>query len=200
MRLLRSSLLSLPLLALAAAPALAAVRQEAEHGPPNLLNPSVGLMFWTLLIFIVLFIILSKFAFPPILGAVEAREKALQDAIEGARADREAAATLLARQQQELEATRAEAQKLIADGRAAGERLRAEMLEQTRVQQQELLERARRDIAAERDIAIAELRREAVDLALAGAGKVIERNLDDAGNRQLIESFLASIPSSPARR
>ena len=200
MRLLRSSLLSLPLLALAAAPALAAVRQEAEHGPPNLLNPSVGLMFWTLLIFIVLFIILSKFAFPPILGAVEAREKALQDAIEGARADRDAAAALLARQQQELEATRAEAQKLIADGRAAGERLRGEMLEQTRTQQQEMLERARRDIAAERDIAIAELRREAVDLALAGAGKVIERNLDDAGNRQLIESFLASIPSSPARR
>ena len=200
MRLLRSSLLSLPMLALAAAPALAAVRQEAEHGPPNLLNPSVGLMFWTLLIFVVLLFILSKFAFPTILGAVEAREKALQDAIEGAKADREAAAALLARQQQELEATRAEAQKLIADGRAAGERLRAEMLEQTRLQQQEMIERARRDIAAERDVALAELRREAVDLALAGASKVIQRNLDDAGNRQLIESFLATIPPSAATR
>ena len=197
MRLLRSSLLSLAMLA-SAAPVLAA--QEAEGGPPNLLNPSVGLMFWTLLIFVVLLFILSKFAFPSILGAVEAREKALQDAIEGAKADRDAAAALLARQQQELEATRAEAQKLIADGRAAGERLRAEMLEQTRLQQQEMIERARRDIAAERDVAIAELRREAVDLALAGASKVIERNLDDAGNRQLIERFLATIPSSPARR
>ena len=197
MRLLRPSLLSLALLA-TSAPALAA--QEHEGGSVNLLDPSVGLMFWTLLIFVVLLFLLSKFAFPSILGAVEAREQALQDAIEGARADREAAAALLAKQQQELEATRAEAQKMIAEGRASGERLRAEMLEQARLQQQEMLERARRDIGAERDMAIAELRREAVDLALAGASKVIQRNLDDAGNRQLIESFLATIPPSAARR
>lgn len=201
MRLLRSSLLSLPLLALAAAPALAAVVQE-EHAAEtvNLLSPSYGLMFWTLIIFVLLFLVLWKFAFPPILGAVEAREKSLQDAIEGARVDREAAAALLAQHRAELEAGRVEAQRLIAEGRAAGERLRAEMLEQTHVQQQELLERARRDIASERDKAIADLRREAVDLALAGASKVIERNLDDAGNRQLIESFLATIPTAPARR
>ena len=56
------------------------------------------------------------------------------------------------------------------------------------------------DIGAERDKAIADLRREAVDLALAGASKVIERNLDEAGNRKLIESFLATIPSAPSRR
>lgn len=200
MRLLRRTLLSLATLLLTAAPAFAAPAPAQEGGPVNLLSPSYGLMVWTLGIFIVLLIVLSKFAFPPILGAVEAREKALQDAIEGARADREAAAALLAQQRQELEATRAEAQRLIADGRAAGERVRAEMLEQTRLQQQEMLERARRDIAAERDRAIAELRRETVDLALAGASKVIQRNLDDAGNRQLIESFLATIPTAPARR
>ena len=198
MRLLRPTLLSLATLVLTAAPAFAAPAQEGE--PVNLLNPSYGLMVWTLGIFIVLLIVLTKFAFPPILGAVEAREKALQDAIEGARADREAAAALLAQQRQELEATRAEAQKMIADGRAAGERVRTEMLEQTRIQQQEMLERARRDIGAERDMAIAELRRETVDLALASASKVIERNLDDAGNRQLIERFLATVPAAPARR
>ena len=69
------------------------------------------------------------------------------------------------------------------------------MVEQTRLQQQEMLERARRDIDAETVKAIAELRREAVDLALAGAAKVIEKNLDDAGNRKLVESYLASIGS-----
>lgn len=195
MRLLRPSLLSLLPLALAAAPALA---QEAESAPVNLLSPSGGLMFWTLIIFVLLFLLLSKFAFPPILGAVEARERSLQEAIEGAKADRDAAAALLAQQRQELDASRVEAQQMIADGRAAGERLRAEMLEQTRQQQQELLDRARRDIDAERDRAIAELRREAVDLALAGAGKVIEKNLDDAANRRLIESFLSTIPTSGA--
>jgi F-type H+-transporting ATPase subunit b len=71
--------------------------------------------------------------------------------------------------------------------------MRGELLEQTRQQQQELLERARREIDAERDRAIAELRREAVDLAIAGASKVIERNLDDTSNRQLVENFLGSL-------
>ena len=197
MRLLRPTLLTLPVLALSALPALA---QEAEGGSVNLLSPSGGLMFWTLIIFVLLLLLLSKYAFPPILGAVEARERALQEAIEGARADREAAAALLAQQRQELEAARAEAQRFIAEGRAAGEKLRNDMLEQTRLQQQELLERARREIDAERDRAILELRREAVDLALAGASKVIERNLDDAANRRLIDSFLSTIPSAPAKR
>jgi F-type H+-transporting ATPase subunit b len=197
MRLLRASLLSLAPLALAATPLLAA---PAPEGEVNLLNVSWGLMFWTVLIFIVLFLVLAKYAFPPILGAVEARERSLQEAIDAAKADRAEAAALLAKHREELDGARNEAQRLIADGRAAGERLRTELLEQTRVQQQELLERAQRDIAAERDRAILELRREAVDLALAGAGKVIERNLDDATNRQIIESFLASVPPMAGRR
>jgi F-type H+-transporting ATPase subunit b len=197
MRLLRASLRSLAPLALAASPALAA---PAPEGPVNLLSPSYGLMLWTVLIFIVLFVVLAKYAFPPILGAVEARERALQEAIDAAKADRAEAAALLARHRQELEGARTEAQRLIADGRAAGERLRNEMLEQTRQQQQELLDRAQRDIVAERDRAILMLRKEAVDLAIAGAGKVIERNLDDATNRQLIESFLATVPPVAGRR
>jgi F-type H+-transporting ATPase subunit b len=73
------------------------------------------------------------------------------------------------------------------------------MLDATRAQQVELLERAKRDIEGEKTRAIAELRREAIDLAIAGASKVIERNLDDAGNRALVEGFLASIPSGAAR-
>lgn len=198
MRLLRPTLLSLAPLAASAAP-LAAQEHEAA-GPVNLLSPNYGLMFWTLIIFVLLLIVLTKFAFPPIVAAVEERERKLQEAIDGARADREEAAAILAQQRRELEAARTEAQQFIADGRAAGEKMRTEMLAQTQVQQQEMLDRARREIDAERDRAIADLRREAVDLAIAGASKVIEKNLDDAANRRLIDGFLATIPSAPARR
>jgi F-type H+-transporting ATPase subunit b len=66
------------------------------------------------------------------------------------------------------------------------------MLEETRAEQQELLERARREIAGERDRAIAQIREEAVDLAIAAAGKVIEKNLDDSANRKLVEGYIAS--------
>lgn len=178
----------------------AAAGESAEAAKGGLLSPSGGLMFWTLIIFVILFFVLSKFAFKPITEAVEKREKSLEDAIAGAKADREAAAQLLAEHRAQIEAARSEAQKLIADGRVVGEKIRAEMVEETRGQQQDMLARARHEIESQKVRAIAELRREAVDLAIASAGKVIERNLDDESNRSIVERFLASIPSSPTSR
>lgn len=189
---MRSLLAAVVASAVTAAPGLA---QEAEHAPVNLLSPNAGLMFWTLLIFLVLLVILAKFAFKPLTAAVEAREAALEKAIQDAQADREAAAKHLAEQTKALDAARAEAQRMIAESRTTGEKLRNEMLEQTKHQQGELLERARVEIDNERKRAVADLRREAVELAVAGASKVIERNLDDQANRQLVESFLATVPA-----
>ena len=190
---MRSLITAVVASAVTAAPVLA---QEAEHAPVNLLAPNAGLMFWTLLIFLVLLVILAKFAFKPLTAAVEAREAALEKAIKDAQADREAAAKHLAEQTKALDAARAEAQRMVAESRTTGEKLRNEMLEQTKHQQAELLERARVEIDNERKRAIADLRREAVELAVAGASKVIERNLDDQTNRKLVESFLATVPST----
>ena len=167
----------------------AAVQEEKA----DLLTPNGGLMFWTIVIFALLLVILSRFAFKPMLAAVEARERSLQDAIDAAKRDREEAARILAEHRAQLEKSRGEAQKLIADGRATAEKLRSDLLEQTKAQQQEMLDRARREIETEKVNAIASLRREAVDLAIAGAGKVIERNLDNDANRKLVENFLGSV-------
>ena len=174
--------------------AFAALAAAAEAGGGGgLVSLQVNLMFWTLVIFGLLYFILNKWAFPAVLGAVEAREKALAEAIEGAKRDRDEAARLLQEQQKQIEATRGEAQKLIADARQVAEKSRAELIEKTRLDQQEMLARAQREIAAERDKAIAQLRREAVDLAIAGASKVVEENLDSDKNRKLVESFLSSL-------
>lgn len=167
----------------------AAVQEEKA----DLLSPNGGLMFWTIIIFVLLLILLSRFAFKPMLAAVEAREKKLQADLDEARRDREESAQVLAEHRAQLEKARGEAQKLIADGRATAEKLRNDLLEQTKAQQQEMLDRARRDIETEKLNAIAALRREAVDLAIAGAGKVIERNLDNDANRKLVEGFLGSV-------
>ena len=165
----------------------------AETAKPGLLTVDGGLMFWTLLVFGVLCFILSKFAFGPITQAVRAREEALLQAIEAAKADREAAAQLLAEHRKQIESARGEAQRYIAEGRATAEGMKATMLDETRKQQQELLERAKRDIESEKVSAIADLRREAVGLAISAAGKVIEKNLDDAQNRKLVEGFLSGL-------
>ena len=186
---MRTLLRSLALTALLAAPALA----QEEAPKANLLAPNLGLMAWTLIIFVLLAIVLSRFAFGPITAAVRAREEALEAALTAAKRDREEAATLLAEHRAALDASRAEAQKIIVDARAAAERVRAELVEQAHAEQANMLARARQDIESEKSKAIAQLRREAVDLAIAGAGKVIDRNLDQAANRQLVENFLASV-------
>ncbi len=186
--------------ALLLVPGLAFAQEHAGSSQGGLVSLQFNLMFWTLLIFALLYFILSKFAFGPITAAVEAREKALEEAIEGAKRDREAAAQLLQQHQSAIDAARGEAQKLIAEGRAVSEKMRTDLLEQTRKEQQDMLERARRDIEAEKDKAIGQLRRDAVDLALAGASKVIEQNLESSKNRQLVESYLSSIGSLQVSR
>jgi F-type H+-transporting ATPase subunit b len=184
-------LLSILTLTFAALPA--AAQEAAQERPRGLLDPHAGLMFWTLLIFVALWLLLRKYAFPAIFAAVEAREKALEDAIAAAKRDRDEAAKLLEDHRRQIDAARTDAQRLIAEGAKAGEKIRTEMIEQARHQQQEILDRARQEIGAERDRAIAELRREAVDLAIRGASKVIERNLDDETNRKIVEQFLGDL-------
>ena len=178
----------------------ASVAPEESANSGDLLSPNGGLMFWTLVTFAFLFFILWKFVFPPMFAAVEAREKALEEAIEGAKRDREAAAHALAEQQKQIEAARNEAQKIIVEGRQTGEQVRAQLIEETHRQQQQMLETARREIAQEKARAIAEMRREAIELAIAGASKVIEQNLDDQSNRKIVESFLSSIPAGDPTR
>jgi F-type H+-transporting ATPase subunit b len=186
---MRSLLTSACFVAFSASPLLA---QEGEK--VDLLSPNAGVMFWTLIIFVVLLFVLSRYAFKPLTAAVEAREKHLEEMIQSAKADRDEAARLLAEQQKALEVSRADAQRVVAESRITAEKLRNDMMEQTKQQQRELLDRARGEIDNERKRAITDLRREAVDLALAGASKLVERNLDDQTNRSLVESFLASAP------
>lgn len=186
---MRQLLSAFSLLAIAASPVLAA----EEGGKVNLLDPHYGLITWTIVVFTVTLLLLRKFAWGPILAAVRGREQALLDAIAAAERDRNEAAKMIAEQKSAIEAARNEAQRFVAEGRATAESMRSEMLEQTRAQQAELLDRARKEIENEKVKAIAELRREAVDLALAGAGKLIGQKLDSAADRQIVETYLASL-------
>lgn len=189
------SLRYLPFLLLGSAtPALA-----AEGG---LLTPSGGLIFWTIVTFLIVLAGLWKFAWPHILGAVEAREQHIRDLLSAAARDREEASTLLATQRQELEETRARAQEILAESRTASERAHQELLAQTRREQAELLENARRDIAGEMERARETLRRDAVDVAMAAAEKLIGRSLNSDDNRRLIQNFMveAEAPRASSAR
>src|ERR687898_1248827 len=166
---------------------------QQEHAARGPLDVEPGLMIWTVLVFIILLAILRKFAWPALLGAVEARERALEEQLAEAERNRAEAARLLAEHEKLIAEGRASAHALLAEARAAAEKERALAMEKTRQEQEELLERARRDIAAERDRAVADLRREAVDLSLAAASKLMGERLGSESDRKLVTDYLGTL-------
>lgn len=180
---MRKSLpLALMLVGAAATPAAA-----AEGG---LLDVNVGLMFWTILIFLAVLGILYWKAFPLILGAVEAREARIEELLAAAQRDRDEASRLLEEQRTRHEELRTQVQEMMAEGRTAGERMREEILAEARQEQQAIVERARREIEQEAARALAEVRAQAVDLSIAAASKLVQKDLDQEGNRRFVRDFL----------
>ena len=152
-----------------------------------------GLMIWTLVIFGILLLVLKKFAWPVVLGAVREREKALEEQIAAAERNRAESAKLLEEHKQLLAEARMSAHALIVEAKGMAENERAVALEKTRHEQEELLDRARREIGAERDRAVQELRREAVDLSLAAAGRLIGQRLESDADRTLVMNYLTTL-------
>ncbi len=183
-------------LALISASPLALAAQE-DHGEGGgwdaLFSVDVGLMIWTVLVFGVLLFILGRFAWRPMLTALDAREKGIQDAIDEANRQRDEAQRLMAEHQAQLADGRRQAQQLMADGREAAERLRKELEEKARAESATILDNARREIGRERDAAVETVRREAVDLALAAAARLVSERLDGERDRQLISGYIEEL-------
>jgi F-type H+-transporting ATPase subunit b len=152
-----------------------------------------GLMIWTLVIFGILLLVLKRFAWPVVLGAVRDREKALEEQIAAAERNRVESARLLEEHKQLLAEARTSAHALIVEAKGMAENERAVALEKTRHEQEELLDRARREIGAERDRAVQELRREAVDLSLAAASRLIGQRLESDADRALVMNYLTTL-------
>jgi F-type H+-transporting ATPase subunit b len=175
----------------------------AQHGPeaqegaagglggPFALEP--GLIIWTWLVFIVLFFLLRKYAWPPIVRLTEEREKLIAKQLKEAGQANADAMAALEEHKQLLAGAKDEAHKLINEAKGLASKEREHMLAQAREEQQQVLERAKREIAVERERAVAELRRTAVDLSLAAASKLIEQRLDSDADRKLVEEYLDTL-------
>jgi F-type H+-transporting ATPase subunit b len=175
--------------------------QEHAEETPNVFSLSTSVSFWTVVIFLLLMAVLSKWAFPPILGYAAAREKRIQDSLDEAKRNREEAERLLATQRQELAQAKAQAQEFIAEGRTAAEKVRSELLERARQEQEAVVLRAKEEIELERDRAVEHVRREAVELAIAAAGRLSEERLGNDQDRKRVTEYLCRakpVGASPA--
>lgn len=191
----RSTIATLALLLGTAAPLLA---QEGEP-KPSLLTPNIGLSFWTVIIFLIVLGILARFAYPKILGAVEAREKHIAELTEGAERDRAEAAALLEEHRKLVDDTRAQVQKALTEATSTAEARRSEILEQAQRERDELLARGRAEIAVERAGTLEAVRRDAVEVAMRAAERLVRKNLDSDDNRRLVQDYLAQLGAPAAR-
>lgn len=169
--------------------------QGGGEGDGGLFDINTGLSAWTLIVFGGLVLILGKFAWGPILEALDARETGIQSALDQAAARNDEAARLLAEHKEQLAQARRQASELIAEGKAVGEGVRKEIEEKARAEGHAIVERARAEIERERDAAIESLRRESVELALAAASRLMQENFDQDKDRQLVERYLAELGS-----
>ena len=176
-------------------PALLSLLQEAAHDAEGFSPFSIntGLIFWTLLVFGILLALLWRFAWPTILKSVEERERRIQHQLDEAEKARVEATRLLEEHKAAIAGAKTEAQDILAKAKALSQKEREALVARGREEQEALLERARREIDAEKDKAILALRKEAVDLSIAAASKLLEANLDSDANRRLVLDYLASL-------
>ena len=152
-----------------------------------------GLIFWTLITFLIVAFVLRRAAWGPILKAVNEREKAIAGSIEAAKRERAEAEKLLGEQKTAIAGARAEAAEMMRKNQADMEKFREDLMGKSRKEADELKADARRSIEEEKNKAVAELKAQAVSLAIQVAEKLIEEKLDDAKHKALAEKFVADL-------
>jgi F-type H+-transporting ATPase subunit b len=173
---------------------LAILAQEhGAEGGGGLFSINVGLIIWTILIFLIVLAVLWRFAFGPILAAVNAREEGINKALEEARSRQAEAERLLEEHKTQLADARRQAQEILAEGRDAANRLQKDMEGKAREESEAIITRAKAEIEREKDAAVDALREQAVDLALAAASKLLHHKVDGEQDRKLVMDYVDGV-------
>ena len=185
--------------------ALLPVLQEVQEGPagampetptPSLLEPNVGLAFWTALVFLVVLGLLWKYAWGPISEALEHREEHIDESLQRAEVALAEAKKVQSENTKARREAEQEAQRILHLARDQAEELREEERQRTREQIQHMQEQAQKEIELEKQRALDDLRDEVAVLAIQAAEKIIQTNLDDANQRRLVDDFITKLPKN----
>ena len=152
-----------------------------------LVQPDPGLFIWTIVTFLVLVALLAKFAWTPLLQALEGRQESIRKSLDDARQAKQELERLQKESAEIIRQGRIEAEAIITRSRGDAERLREEMKQKARAEAEGIVNNAERQIQLETSRAVQHIRREAVDLSVMIASKLIQRNLTKEDNEKLIE-------------
>jgi F-type H+-transporting ATPase subunit b len=154
----------------------------------NLIIPSEGLMFWTALVFIILLVLLKKFAWKPILGAVHTRENNIQKALEAAVEAESRMQKLVSENEKLLAAARDERDQILRDAKAAKEEIVSGAKDQANLEASKILEEARQQIALEKNKAITEIKNQIAGLSIEIAERILKSELSEKSKQDALVS------------
>jgi F-type H+-transporting ATPase subunit b len=159
----------------------------------TLVQPDPGLYIWTIVTFLVLLAALAKFAWRPLLEALDRRQDAIRRSLDDAQKARQELERLHVESQRILAAARTEAEHILSSTRSDANRFREELKQKAQSEAAGIVKNAERQIELETARALQQIRTEAVDLSVAIASKLLERNLSKEDNERLIEETFRQI-------
>jgi F-type H+-transporting ATPase subunit b len=177
---------------------IAAVPSAAEksEGGSFLVSPGLGLMIWTLVLFLFTMWVLSKVAFPKIQEALDKRANAISESIEAAERQRKESDELLTEYRSRLAEAREQADDIMVRARKSAETAEAEAAAAGREKREELVEAAKRDIEAETRRSLDQIRQEVADLTVLATERVTRKSLTPDDQKRLVEEALSEVDFS----
>ena len=174
---------------------------QGDHGgepekKTNIFEPALDLTLWTIVVFLVLCFVLSRYAWKPMLAGLQQREHHILTAQEEAKSDREEAQRLREEVQRKLDGAAADVRDLLDHGRREAQRLQDDMMNKTRSEIQAERDRLRREIETARDQALQSIMNRAGQLATLVSAKVIRRELTGDDHRRLVDEALKDLAES----
>ena len=167
-----------------------------EEGGSFLVSPGLGLMIWTLVLFLFTMWVLSKVAFPKIQEALDRRAKTIAESIEAAERQRKESDELLAEYRERLAEAREQADDIMARARKAADTAESEAKAEGNAKREELVAAAKRDIEAETRRSLEQIRKEVADLTVLATEKVTRKALSEDDQRRLVEEALSEVDFS----
>src|SRR6201991_2515345 len=175
---------------------LAAEAAGEEGGGSFLVSPGLGLMIWTLVLFLFTMWVLRKLAFPKIQEALDKRAKTIAESVDTAERQRRESDELLAEYRGRLDEAREQSDDIMARARKAAETAEAEATAAGKEKREELVNAAKRDIEAETRRSLDQIRQEVADLTVLATEKVTRKSLDSEDQKRLVEEALAEVDFS----
>jgi F-type H+-transporting ATPase subunit b len=173
-----------------------AAEKGEESGGSFLVSPGLGLMIWTLVLFLITMWVLSKVAFPKIQEALDKRAATIAESIDAAERQRKESDELLAEYRGRLAEAREQADDIMARARKAAETAEAEATTAGKEKREELVEAAKRDIEAETRRSLDQIRQEIADLTVLATERVTRKSLNDEDQKRLVEDALSEVDFS----